>query len=77
MIIHAEVSDDGVVKVKDPALWGKSIFLAVPEEETRKPTGKTNWEEIWKLFKEADALDIPRRSHEEILHDLRSFRESE
>ncbi len=76
MIIQAEVSEDGLVKISDPKLRGKKILLAMPEREETIPEGKTNWDEIWKIFKEADALNIPRRSHEEILQDLRTFRES-
>jgi len=77
MIIQAEVSEDGLVKVSDPELRGKKILLAAPDRKEMSSKGKTNCHEIWKIFQEADALDMPRRSHEEILRDLRAFRESE
>jgi hypothetical protein len=35
----------------------------------------SNWSEISKLSKEAEKLNIPRKTHEEILSDLRAFRE--
>jgi hypothetical protein len=76
MIVQMEVDETGLVRVSDPELRGKKIFLAAPEQREMGPEGKTNWEEIWKIFQEADALDIPHRSPEEIQHDLRAFRES-
>ena len=71
MIIQAEIDEDGILKVADPQMRGKKVVLSVPAEEIEIIEGKTNWEEIWKIFKEADLLNIPRSSHEEILKDLR------
>ncbi|MEW6235028.1 MAG: hypothetical protein AB1656_06550 [Candidatus Omnitrophota bacterium] len=77
MIIQAEICEDGVVKVSDPELRGKKILLTAPDRKETPTKGITNWNEIWKIFQEADAIDFPRRSHEDILRDLRAFRESE
>ncbi len=76
MIVHAEVDENGHVKVIDPDMRGKKIVLATPEDIDEKPKGKTNWDETWNIFKEADALNFPRRSPEEITRELRAFRES-
>lgn len=76
MIVQIEVDETGLVRVSDPALHGKKIAVSVPEKKESGPQGKTNWDAIWKIFLEADALDIPRRSPEEIQRDLRTFRES-
>ena len=76
MIVQAEVDENGIVKISDPELRGKRILLSLPDKEDAKPEGKTNWSKIWKIFKEADMLDIPRRSSEEIIRSLHEFRES-
>ena len=77
MLIHAEVDENGMIKVSDPALKGKKILLSIPEQTSEKPEEKTNWDELWKIFKEADKLDIPRKTPEEILKELREFRETD
>ncbi len=74
MLIQAEIDENGVIKVRDPKWRGKKITLS--EWNQMEPEGKTNWDAIWKIFQKADALDIPRRSPDEILRDLREFRES-
>jgi len=35
----------------------------------------TYWDNILEILKEADALNFPRKTHEEIISDLRAFRE--
>jgi len=40
-------------------------------------SAKSNWDEISKVFEKADKLDFSRKTHEEILRELRHFRETE
>lgn len=72
MIVQMEVDETGLVRVSDPAFHGKKIAVSVPE--TSEPTQETDWEAIKAIFRKADALDFPRRSHEEILRDLHELR---
>ena len=72
MIVQVEVDETGVVRVSDPALYGKKIMVSVPEAS--ESIQETNWEAIKAIFKKADALDFPRKSHEEILRDLHELR---
>jgi hypothetical protein len=37
----------------------------------------SNWDQISEILAKADTLDFPRRTHEEILAELRAFRETE
>lgn len=56
MLVQAEVDENGLVHVSDPELRGKKILLAVPEQTETGPEGKTNWEEIWKIFQSVSGL---------------------
>ncbi|MEW6234913.1 MAG: hypothetical protein AB1656_05960 [Candidatus Omnitrophota bacterium] len=74
MILTAEVTEQGVLRVKSPALKpGDEVILEMREAEIRH-TGKGRWSDIKKALAKANALDFPRRSHEEILRDLRELR---
>lgn len=77
MIVLAEIDQDGIVKVTNPQMHGKKVVLSVPAEGSNLIESRTNWDAIWKIFKEADMLDIPRSNHEEILRDLQRFRGTE
>jgi hypothetical protein len=54
--------------------WGKKVIISI-DEETEYET--SNWDKISEVLEEADALDFPRKTHEEILRELRAFRETE
>jgi hypothetical protein len=74
MILHAQVNKDGTLTTKLPkSLWGKRIVISVVSETE----AESDWKDIEKTFEDADRLDFPRRSHKEILRDLKAFRESE
>ena len=45
--------------------------------EDDKSENLAQWEAISAILQEASTLDIPRRSIDEILHDIHEFRESE
>lgn len=74
MNIQAQVDENGILKITDPEWQGKEIVLQTSEWKEAIIEEKTNWDALWKIFKEADQLDIPRRSNEEILRDLHEFR---
>ncbi len=86
MSIEFEVMEGGILKLLSPELPAGTKFTiedgvhintspedgAIPPEE-----GNKNWESLKEALDEAKKLDIPRRTHEEILHDLHDFRERE
>ncbi len=74
MIVHAEVDENGVVKLSDPEWRGKKITLSLSEHEQDEFERETDWEAIKEIFRKADTLDFPRRSHEEIIKDLHELR---
>ncbi|MBF0119050.1 MAG: hypothetical protein HQK79_09450 [Desulfobacterales bacterium] len=70
MILHAEVSKNGILKTPIPNfLWGKRILIQEIEEES-------GWKKIEHIFEEADKLDFPRKTHEDILMDLKTYKET-
>lgn len=74
MIVQAEISEDGTVKVMDPRFRGKRVNLSLPEQGLEREE-KSNWQTIKAAYRKAEQLDFPRRSYDEILRDLREFRE--
>ena len=79
MVLDAIVKEDGTLIAKVPkSLRGKKVKITIHEEKPKKRKQKklSQWEEISAVLKEADKLDIPRRTIDEILDDLHTFRES-
>ena len=75
MILYAEVTEDGLLRVKDPLKQGDEVLLEV-HEQLEDNSGKGSWSEIEKIIKKIDLKNYPRRTHEEILNDIHEFRES-
>jgi hypothetical protein len=74
MNIEATVTEDGTLIAKVPKkLKGKKVRISIRESAPEKPS---QWDEIARIVEETGSLDISRRTHEEILRDLREFRES-
>ena len=74
MIVDAIVKEDGTLIAKVPkSLSGKKVRIIEKAEESKNPS---NWEAISAILNEADMLEIPRRNIDEILDDLRTFRET-
>jgi hypothetical protein len=74
MILNATVNPDGTLNAMIPKfLWGKPVTISIfPQVKSQ-----SSWESISDILKEADALDFPRQTHEEILNELRTFRETQ
>ena len=75
MILHAEVTKEGLLRVKDPLKQGDEVLLEVHEQQ-QEDSGKGSWSEIEKILKKIDLKNFPRRTNEEILNDIHEFRES-
>ncbi len=74
MILDAVVEKDGTLIAKAPkSLKAKKVKILVKQNDHRG----SNWDAISAVLKEADKLDLRRRKLGDILHDLRTFRESE
>lgn len=72
--LKAEIGEGGIIRVTSPeAKPGDVVHL--PVEPKIVPHGKEDWwEALQEVFSEADKLDFPRRTHEEIIHDLHELR---
>ena len=77
MILDAIVKEDGTLIAKAPeSLRGKKVRIKIILKEKREKKSLAAWNELSAIFKKADALDIPRRDIEDIIDDIRTFRES-
>lgn len=78
MVLEVEVVEGGFLRVQSPDLpVGTKITLS-EQKGIRPPlVGEGSWESLEEVFQEMDKLDIPRRSHEEILRELHRFRGTE
>ncbi len=75
MNIELEIIEGGLLRVQSPKLPVGSKITVPFEKGIREPeVGDGSWESILEGLEEFDKLDIPRRSHEEILHELHNFR---
>lgn len=75
MIVQAEIAEDGTIKVKSAELQGRRVFLSLYNPEEFKTEGTMNWPGLWAALEEVDKLNLPPRSHEDIIRELREFRE--
>ncbi len=74
MKIIAEVTEDGTLRVKTPGLKpGDQVILETQDNGVLNPN-KGKWSDIDKVLAKADALDFPRRTHEEIIRDLHELK---
>lgn len=74
MFLKAEVLENGLLRVKSPTVkHGDEVFLETYKIEIHN-ADKGKWSEIEKVLAKADALDFPRRTHEEIIRDLHELR---
>lgn len=75
MKLNAIVKEDGTLIARAPkSLRGKKVKISL--EEKKKKKSLSAWDEISNIFKEADTLGIPPRDLQDILNDMRGFRES-
>jgi hypothetical protein len=77
MILDAIVKEDGTLIAKAPeSLKGKKVRIKIILKEKGEKKSLAVWNEISAILKKADTLDIPPRNPEDIIDDIRSFRES-
>ena len=80
MLMEAIVKDDGTLIAKVPkSLWGKKIHITIAESAPEKQDAQTpsQWDLISSALQDARTLSLPRRTADDILSDLRDFRESQ
>ncbi|MCP4701345.1 MAG: hypothetical protein GY862_31495 [Gammaproteobacteria bacterium] len=75
MILHAEVNQKGILQAQLPnSFRGKKVVISIASEAE---PATSNWAGIALALKNVDALPGSRRSHAEILNELRTLRETE
>ncbi|WPL14978.1 hypothetical protein Thiosp_04838 [Thiorhodovibrio litoralis] len=74
MQIEAEVSQEGVLTVRVPDRYrGRYVRISI---EDRVSQSSPQWRALSAMIDKVDVVDVPRRSHREILDALHDFRES-
>lgn len=79
MLLDAEVKEDGTMIANLPkSLWGKKVKIIVrdPNQKSRSRKKRSQWDEIAPILEDARNLAIPRRTIDDILQDLHTFRET-
>ena len=74
MQIEAKVSHDGVVTAQLPDRYRDRKVRVIVEDEDERLSPQ--WARLAEILDRAETLTITRRSHQQILDDLRGFRES-
>lgn len=75
MNLDAMVTDNGTLQANIPKLfWGKKVMVSITTMEERETS---NWKNIKAALDKVEQLNLPGRSIEEILAELRAFRETE
>ncbi len=75
MNLLVEVTENGILKVKSPSLSPGTEFILPVETEEHKILKQSQWDALESALDDAEKLDIPRRTHEDILNQLRSYRD--
>ncbi len=71
--LEAEIGEGGVIRVTTPGVnRGDRVSLAT--RPAIRNADKGWWSDLKEAFSKADALDFPRRTHEEIIRDLHELR---
>jgi ABC-type antimicrobial peptide transport system ATPase subunit len=73
MTLDAVVNDDGTLVAQAPRyLRGRKIRIVIKDRNK----SLSSWNEIAAILGKADRLNTPRRGLNEILNEIRAFRES-
>ncbi|MDM8567941.1 hypothetical protein QUF50_00205 [Thiotrichales bacterium HSG1] len=74
MILNTTINQNGTLNTILPkSLWGKKVTISI----TTQTESQSSWETIDTIFQQADTLDFPRKTHEEISDELRIFKETQ
>jgi hypothetical protein len=74
MNIEADVKDDGTVTIRVPKRYcGKRVRVSIQEAEDQRASEQ--WSKLSEVLDGLDRLGIQRRSHLQIIEELRRFRE--
>jgi len=72
--IEIEIGEDGLLRARTSDFKsGDTICLVTKPEINNHDKGR--WSDVEKIAEQVDASTIPRRTHDEILRDLRDQRE--
>lgn len=74
MIVKAKIGEDGSIKIENPALYGKDVEIHVNDVIDLDISCTFNWDKLKEAMDQADQLDIPRKTHAEIMTELKEIR---
>jgi hypothetical protein len=74
MNITAEIGEGGVLLIKSPDAKPGDQFQIPVQQGIIPPENLDWWSSLQQAFNEADQLDFPRRSYEDLMTDLHEQR---
>lgn len=78
MVLELEVVEGGLLRVNSPELpIGSKISIPAQKGIRRSVVGDGSWESISEALEALTKLDVPRRSNEELIRELRGNRDNE
>jgi len=80
MRLQTQINEQGILTVPVPqSLRGKQVtILITPTPLLYEDTSAvTAWQRTRQILRQTNELELPRKSHEEIITELRAWRESE
>jgi hypothetical protein len=78
MQLEIEINKEGLLQVKNASSQSGSTYVLNVSMGIRKPVvGDGSWSSIQEILKETNSLDVPKRTHEDILQDLHTFRKTQ
>lgn len=76
MNVNVVISMDGTLKVKNiENMSGKEFCISANDARDETENRASNAAEIMELFIQGDQMDFPRKTHEELMRELRETRE--
>ena len=79
MRLQAQVNDQGTLIIQMPqSFCGKQVTVSIaPVPPIEATEAILAWQQIHQTLKQANELDLPRKNHDEIIAELRNFRETQ
>jgi len=79
MRLQTQINEQGILTVPVPqSLRGKQVtILITPTPLYEDTSAVTAWQRTRQILRQTNELELPRKSHEEIITELRALRESE
>jgi hypothetical protein len=79
MRVQTQINEQGILTLQVPqALRGKQVIISIiPTSFSENADSITAWQKTLQIINKTNELEINRKSHDDIISELRTLRESE